>query len=259
MPFVTNFLERGSDRAQVLRPRASARSVRSESCHATPHTLLSEHSHTRSGIPRPFHTLACRGHGSCICARWRDHRGDWNTSGTGSRPDLIDWSWDGSVAIGLSPDHGRVSLVLHVVHPAEPHFLGLIMRYAPRSMTLAVVYVSRLALLALTGRRLAQQGHTYRQGLRYEGATVPVSLPKFLVRSSGMLLAHGRADPPNLLAPAGKLAAFRLDLRTLFPIELPGRYRLEITFDDPKSRDGSSGEAAANFTVFARDAGQTPR
>ena len=54
------------------------------------------------------------------------------------------------------------------------------------------------------------------------------------------------------LAPAGTISAFQLDLRTLFPIERPGRYRLEITFDDLKTGEGTPGKVATFFPVAAR-------
>ena len=46
--------------------------------------------------------------------------------------------------------------------------------------------------------------------------------------------------------------AFRLDLRTVFPIDRPGRYRLEITFDDLKAADGSQSKVATEFGVVSR-------
>jgi hypothetical protein len=63
---------------------------------------------------------------------------------------------------------------------------------------------------------------------------------------------HPAGAPPRALAPAAAIVALPLDLRTLFPIDRPGRYRLEITFDDLKTRDGKPGTVQADFTVVAR-------
>jgi hypothetical protein len=63
---------------------------------------------------------------------------------------------------------------------------------------------------------------------------------------------HPNGSSTRTLAPAGTVVAFRLDLRTLFPIDRPGRYRLEITFDDLKAGDGSPGKVATVFPVVAR-------
>ena len=58
--------------------------------------------------------------------------------------------------------------------------------------------------------------------------------------------------PPRTLAPAAEAVALRLDLRTLFPIDRPGRYWLQITFDGLKTRDGKPGTVEADFSVVAR-------
>ncbi len=65
---------------------------------------------------------------------------------------------------------------------------------------------------------------------------------------------HPGGASPFTLAPAGTVRAFQLDLRTLFPIERPGRYRLEITFDDLKTGEGTPGKVSTFFRVFARKA-----
>ena len=63
---------------------------------------------------------------------------------------------------------------------------------------------------------------------------------------------HPSGASPRTLAPAETVSAFQLDLRTLFPIERPGRYRLEITFDDLKTSKGTPGKVATVFPVVAR-------
>ena len=66
------------------------------------------------------------------------------------------------------------------------------------------------------------------------------------------LRRHPKGSASQTLAPAGDAPAFRLDLRTLFPVDRPGRYRLEITFDDLKAADGSQGKVASEFGVVSR-------
>jgi hypothetical protein len=63
---------------------------------------------------------------------------------------------------------------------------------------------------------------------------------------------HPGGASPLTLAPAGTVRAFQLDLRTLFPIERPGRYRLEITVDDLKTGEGTPGKVSTFFPVVAR-------
>ena len=66
------------------------------------------------------------------------------------------------------------------------------------------------------------------------------------------LRRHSKEAPAQILAPAGTARAFQLDLRALFPLDRPGRYRLEITFDDLKTADGSPAKVAAVFGVASR-------
>jgi hypothetical protein len=66
------------------------------------------------------------------------------------------------------------------------------------------------------------------------------------------LRRHPRGAPSQTLAPAGTVGAFQLDLRTFFPIDRPGRYRLEITFDDLKLADGAPPKVAVVFSVASR-------
>jgi len=63
---------------------------------------------------------------------------------------------------------------------------------------------------------------------------------------------HQSGAAPRTLAPAGTVDAFQLDLRKLFPIDRPGRYRIEITFDDLKTASGTPGKVATVFSVVAR-------
>jgi hypothetical protein len=63
---------------------------------------------------------------------------------------------------------------------------------------------------------------------------------------------HPGGASPSTLAPAGTVRALQLDLRRHFSIDRPGRYRLEITFDDLKTRDGRPATGAAVFRVVAR-------
>jgi hypothetical protein len=65
---------------------------------------------------------------------------------------------------------------------------------------------------------------------------------------------HPNGVSSRILAPAGTVVAFRLDLHTLFPIDRPGRYRLEITFDDLKTRNGTPGKVETVFPVVVRKA-----
>jgi hypothetical protein len=63
---------------------------------------------------------------------------------------------------------------------------------------------------------------------------------------------HSGGASPRTMAAAERLRAFELDLRTLFRIDQPGRYRLEITFDDLNSRGGKPANVATVFLVGAR-------
>jgi hypothetical protein len=63
---------------------------------------------------------------------------------------------------------------------------------------------------------------------------------------------HPGGASPRALPPAGTISTFQLDLRTLFPIERPGSYRLEITFDDLKTSEGTPGKVSKVFPVIGR-------
>jgi hypothetical protein len=65
---------------------------------------------------------------------------------------------------------------------------------------------------------------------------------------------HPIGASPLKLAPAGTISAFKLDLRSVFPIDRPGQYSLEITFDDLKTSNGAPGKVATSFPVGARKA-----
>jgi hypothetical protein len=63
---------------------------------------------------------------------------------------------------------------------------------------------------------------------------------------------HPKGSASLTLAPAEDAPAFRLDLRTVFPVERPGRYRLEIRFDDLQAADGSQSKVATEFGLVSR-------
>jgi hypothetical protein len=65
---------------------------------------------------------------------------------------------------------------------------------------------------------------------------------------------HPNGATPQTLRPAGTISAFKLDLRSVFPIDRPGQYSLEITFDDLKTSNGAPGKVASSFPVGARKA-----
>jgi hypothetical protein len=85
-----------------------------------------------------------------------------------------------------------------------------------------------------------------RQG---DAPETPISPEEIAARP---LARHPKTTASQPLAPAGEALAFRIDLRALFPVDRPGRYRLEITFDDLKAADGSPGKAACEFGVISR-------
>jgi len=64
---------------------------------------------------------------------------------------------------------------------------------------------------------------------------------------------HPKGPASRPLAPAGEAPAFRLDLRTIFPVDRPGRYRLEISFGDLRSADGSQRKATSEFSVVSQE------
>jgi hypothetical protein len=63
------------------------------------------------------------------------------------------------------------------------------------------------------------------------------------------LRRHPKGPSTETLGPAAAVSALKLDLRTLFPIDRPGRYRLELTFDDLKTGDGKPANVATEFAV----------
>ena len=63
------------------------------------------------------------------------------------------------------------------------------------------------------------------------------------------LRRHPKGSASRTLAPAGEAPAFRLDLRNVFPVDRPGRYRLEISFGDMKAADGSRRKSVSEFGV----------
>ncbi len=45
------------------------------------------------------------------------------------------------------------------------------------------------------------------------------------------------------------ITALKLDLRDLFVVDRPGRYRLAVTFENRKTVEGKPGMASAFFTI----------
>ena len=70
--------------------------------------------------------------------------------------------------------------------------------------------------------------------------------------SGRALRRHPKGTSTQTLGPAGTASVFQLDLRSLFPIDQPGRYRLEITFDDLKTGDGTPGKVETEFSVVRK-------
>ena len=108
-----------------------------------------------------------------------------------------------------------------------------------------------------------------REGISFRLIRVsdkPVGYDAFLARIRGLpdnpfppeeiaarpLARHSRGAKGQTVSPAGTAAALQLELRTLFPIEQPGRYRLEISFDDFKLDSGSNGKVETYFPVVVR-------
>ncbi len=60
---------------------------------------------------------------------------------------------------------------------------------------------------------------------------------------------HPGGEAARPLEPAAEVVGLRLDLRSLFAIDRPGQYRLEIRCDDLKGADGQPGVATAFFAV----------
>lgn len=60
---------------------------------------------------------------------------------------------------------------------------------------------------------------------------------------------HRGDEAKRTLAPAEAISALELDLRDLFVVDRPGRYRLDVTFEDQKTAEGKPGMASAYFTI----------
>lgn len=60
---------------------------------------------------------------------------------------------------------------------------------------------------------------------------------------------HAPSRSTQTLAPTAEAIVIPLDLQTLFAVTQPGRYRLEITFDDLKNDDGKLGKVVHMFVV----------
>ncbi len=61
--------------------------------------------------------------------------------------------------------------------------------------------------------------------------------------------ARFRSDASRALEPAATTEVLRLDLRDLFVLDRPGRYRVEMAFDDIRTEDGQPARIAADFTL----------
>jgi hypothetical protein len=59
--------------------------------------------------------------------------------------------------------------------------------------------------------------------------------------------AAGTASRP--LAPAASVEGFELDVRTLFTVDQPGVYRLEITFEEMRTSEGTPAKVDTTFAV----------
>ncbi len=62
---------------------------------------------------------------------------------------------------------------------------------------------------------------------------------------------HSKGPATRTLAPGDDVLAFQVDLRTIFPVDRPGRYRLEVRFDDLKTPDGPADPVTSEFGVAA--------
>jgi hypothetical protein len=62
-------------------------------------------------------------------------------------------------------------------------------------------------------------------------------------------VARHTGGPTREIDAAESYTALRLDLRTIFPIERPGRYRLHVLFAELKTPKDSPGEIATQFVV----------
>jgi hypothetical protein len=63
--------------------------------------------------------------------------------------------------------------------------------------------------------------------------------------------ARFRSDASRTLEPTATAEVLRLDLRDLFVLDRPGRYRVELAFEDIRTEDGQPARVAAGFTLAA--------
>jgi hypothetical protein len=61
--------------------------------------------------------------------------------------------------------------------------------------------------------------------------------------------ARYRSDAARALEPTGTAEVLRLDLRDLFELDRPGRYRVDVAFDDVRTEDGKPGMMSGHFTL----------
>jgi hypothetical protein len=66
---------------------------------------------------------------------------------------------------------------------------------------------------------------------------------------------HHRGGASQALAPTASLRVLRLDLRQMFPVEAPGRYRVEVTSDRFERVGGRSDKLSELFTIAPSAAG----
>jgi hypothetical protein len=64
---------------------------------------------------------------------------------------------------------------------------------------------------------------------------------------------HRGGEPSRTLTPTASVRVLRLDLRDMFPVEAPGRYRLDVTYDDPEAAEGRLAKLSESF-AFAPSA-----
>jgi hypothetical protein len=88
-----------------------------------------------------------------------------------------------------------------------------------------------------------------------QGAREPAPWPEVSPRRE---VSRYRSDAARALEPAGTAEALRLDLRDLFDLDQPGRYRVEITFDDIRSEEGGPARISADFGLKAAGDGEAP-
>jgi hypothetical protein len=67
-----------------------------------------------------------------------------------------------------------------------------------------------------------------------------------------------RSSASRTLDPTGTAEVLGLDLRDLFALDRPGRYRVEIALDGIRTEEGSPARVSADFTLKADEAPPVP-